>query len=218
MRDEFDTKLDMLDSQLEIMGTLVQRQFSFCSSLLENPDKKKIDYALLGDDEIDRQDRVIESLALKLILTQQPIASDLRRISSAIKISGEMERVGDQAVSIADIMQSNLKGYKNKDIVSVSEFAIRINMIVHDAIESCIQHRIDSARKIIEASQDLDSSFSIVCEILIDEFKNNNRKAKKLANLLMILKCLERAGAHSRNICFWVEYEQNGIYKSEPLI
>lgn len=167
------------------------------------------------DGEIDQMERDIESLCMKLLLQQQPVASDLRLISSAIKMISDMERIGDQASDIAEISEFISVNEDDKRLIGdMSNAAIRM---VTRSIDSFVRRDIELAYDVIEADDAVDGLFDRVKNVLITTIANFPGRGGYCLDLLMIAKYLERIGDHATNIAEWVEFSITGLYKGEPL-
>lgn len=215
MRSKFDEQLELLNVELIKMGSLCEDAISSAvRALLEN-DRKLAQDVFLIDGEIDQMERDIESLCMKLLLQQQPVASDLRLISSAIKMISDMERIGDQASDIAEISEFISVNEDDKRLIGdMSNAAIRM---VTRSIDSFVRRDIELAYDVIEADDAVDGLFDSVKNVLITTIANFPGRGGYCLDLLMIAKYLERIGDHATNIAEWVEFSITGLYKGEPL-
>lgn len=215
MRSKFDEQLELLNVELIKMGSLCEDAISSAvRALLEN-DRKLAQDVFLIDGEIDQMERDIESLCMKLLLQQQPVASDLRLISSAIKMISDMERIGDQASYIAEISEFISVNEDDKRLIGdMSNAAIRM---VTRSIDSFVRRDIELAYDVIEADDAVDGLFDRVKNVLITTIANFPGRGGYCLDLLMIAKYLERIGDHATNIAEWVEFSITGLYKGEPL-
>lgn len=215
MRSKFDEQLELLNVELIKMGSLCEDAISSAiRALLEN-DRKLAQDVFLIDGEIDQMERDIESLCMKLLLQQQPVASDLRLISSAIKMISDMERIGDQASDIAEISEFISVNEDDKRLIGdMSNAAIRM---VTRSIDSFVRRDIELAYDVIEADDAVDGLFDRVKNVLITTIANFPGRGGYCLDLLMIAKYLERIGDHATNIAEWVEFSITGLYKGEPL-
>ena len=215
MRSKFDEQLELLNVELIKMGSLCEDAISSAvKALLEN-DRKLAQGVFLIDGEIDQMERDIESLCMKLLLQQQPVASDLRLISAAIKMISDMERIGDQASDIAEISEFiNVNEDDKKLVGDMSDAAIRM---VTQSIDSFVRRDIKLAYDVIEADDTVDGLFDRVKNVLILTIANFPDRGGYCLDLLMIAKYLERIGDHATNIAEWVEFSITGLYKGEPL-
>ncbi len=162
--------------------------------------------------KIDQMEREIESICLKLLLQQQPVASDLRVISAALKMITDMERIGDQAEDIAEIITflDGRTGNECHDIRLMAEATIKM---VTDSIDAYVQRNLDLARSVVNHDDVVDHAFLCVKQKLMSMIAANNADGKYAIDLLMIAKYFERIGDHAVNIAEWVEFSVTGIHK-----
>lgn len=210
MRNRFDEQLELLNVELIRMGALCEDAISgACKVLLGESDLTEMVYAT--DKEIDQKERDIENLCLKLLLQQQPVARDLRLISSALKMISDMERIGDQAADIVEIaayMKEN-KLESNIHIADMAAFTIRM---VTESIDSFVKKDLEIARKVILSDDVVDRLFDRVKEELIGLIAMDKKNGEFCVDLLMIAKYFERIGDHATNIAEWVEFSIMGIH------
>ena len=163
------------------------------------------------DGEIDQMERDIESLCLKLLLQQQPVARDLRQISAALKIITDMERIGDQASDIAEIILAMLsEGYVPEDVGHIREMAQETIKMVTESVDSYVQQDIERARAVIAHDDTIDRYFTQVKAVLIQKIAEAPAVGEHALDLLMIDKYLERIGDHAVNIAEWVIFSITG--------
>ncbi len=217
MRSVFDSQLQLLDAQLLVMATSMEESLRMAIEALESRDAAKAREVIEGDDEIDRQEREIEGLCLKLLLTQQPVATDLHRVSAALKMVGDMERIGDQAADIAEIsltLDGSLEEKLSKHLRRMSESACGM---VHDAADAFVRRDVMAARAVIAEDATINELFNRVKGDIIRGIQKESDPAANLVEALMLAKYLERVGDHAQNIAEWVEYALTGLYKGEVL-
>ena len=206
MRNKFDEQLKLLNEELNEMGALCESAIANSAKALLTGDKSLAEHAISIDSEIDQQEREIESLCLKLLLQQQPVARDLRQISSALKMITDMERIGDQAADIAEIISlANLKA-SNKTM-HIGEMAKATIKMVMDSVD------LDAAQAVVAYDDVVDQLFDTVKNELIDLIASGHADAEYAVDLLMIAKYFERIGDHAANIAEWVEFSITGIHK-----
>ncbi len=162
--------------------------------------------------EIDSKERDIEDLCMKLILRQQPVAGDLRLISSAIKMISDMERIGDQAQDIADIaVNINSEEVSSHiHIKNMSETALRM---VSKSVDAFVKKDVAIAEEVIKTDDIVDEGFDKIKEELIAAVREDNKKSEEYIDILMIAKYIERIGDHAVNIAEWVEYSVTGTHR-----
>lgn len=168
--------------------------------------------APIGHD-IDLLEREIESICLKLLLQQQPVARDLRQISAALKMITDMERIGDQAEDIAEIISylDGRTGEECRDIRSMAEAAIKM---VTDSIDAYVKQDLTLAKAVSDYDDVVDDCFDRVKQTLIQMISDNDADGEYALDLLMIAKYFERIGDHAVNIAEWVEFSVSGIHKN----
>ncbi|WP_028263369.1 phosphate signaling complex protein PhoU [Atopobium fossor] len=217
MRNRFNAQLEMLDAQTLVMGTSIEDAVTQSVDMLEDPREDILERVIEGDDDIDRQEREIESLCLKLLLMQQPVASDLRHVSAVLKIAGDMERIGDQAANIAEIVRADswapAQGLKD----SMVALGRRSQHMVHAAMEAYAEDDLTKARLVVAHDQKVNDSFKNAREKIVTEIRCQKGPVPMLVDALMIAKYFERIGDHSKNICNWLEYKLEGIYKEKRI-
>ncbi|NLJ89051.1 MAG: phosphate signaling complex protein PhoU [Epulopiscium sp.] len=209
MRSKFDEQLELLNTQMIQMGTLCETAISNAVKALIEADMELAKKAILADEEIDQKEREIEALCLKLILQQQPVARDLRQISSALKMITDMERIGDQAADISEItMLANIKSAENtKYILDMAKATIKM---VTDSIDAFVRQDLKLARAVIEYDDVVDELFNEVKKELIRIISEDSENAEFAIDMIMIAKYFERIGDHATNIGEWVEFSITG--------
>ncbi len=212
MRNKFDEQLDKLHNELVYMGSLCEEAISLSIRALLSNDESLLQKVFAIDSNIDAQEREIESLCLKLLLRQQPVASDLRKISSAMKMISDMERVGDQASDIAEISK-HLMGHTDICAEELKSMATDVVKMVTDSIDSFVKSDLELARKVIEYDDTVDNDFDRLRLDLIGEISKDNAVGEYCFDLIMVAKYLERIGDHATNIAEWVEFSLTGTHR-----
>lgn len=213
MRNRFDEQLTLLNNELTTMGALCEEAISGCVKYLIDKDIAMRDSTLEADKQIDQKERDIERLCMKLLMQQQPVATDLRVISSALKMISDMERIGDQASDIAEIV----KHIQKNDVESnthISDMARATIKMVTDSVESFVKKDIALAEAVIRQDDEVDALFDKVKNELIQAIQQSEDNAEALIDLLMIAKYFERIGDHAENIAEWVIYSITGHHAS----
>ena len=213
MRSRFDEQLLILNKRMIEMGAKCESIIALSAKALlsgETDISKKV--APIGHD-IDLLEREIESICLKLLLQQQPVARDLRQISAALKMITDMERIGDQAEDIAEIISylDGRTGEECRDIRSMAEAAIKM---VTDSIDAYVKQDLTLAKAVSDYDDVVDDCFDRVKQTLIQMISNNTADGEYALDLLMIAKYFERIGDHAVNIAEWVEFSVSGIHKN----
>ena len=211
MRNHFDEQLSQLNTELITMGALCEEAIALASKYLIENDAALKNRIFETDRQIDQKERDIENLCMRLLLQQQPVARDLRTISSALKMISDMERIGDQASDIAEIVcfvnKTNLAG-----TVHIADMARATIKMVTESVESFVKNDIEIAYSVI-ADDIVDDLFETVKRDLIAGVKAGSEDAEALIDLLMIAKYFERIGDHAENIAEWVIYSITGKQK-----
>ena len=215
MRTRFDEQLSQLNADLIDMGTMIEYAIESSANALISMDGALANRIVRFDHEVDRKERDIESLCLKLILHQQPIAKDLRFISAALKMITDMERIGDQAADIAEIVTMMLNDDPPRITDHFSEMARVTTRMVRQSIDAFVSRDVLLARQVVNTDDVVDSLFDDVRGELIDLLARNPDCGRQALDLLMIAKYFERIGDHATNIAEWVEFAITGIHKEE---
>ena len=213
MRNRFDKQLDQLNNELIEMGSLIEQAIAMAINALVNKDVKKAQQAITFDEEINRQEKEIESLCLKLLLQQQPVAKDLRLISAALKMITDMERIGDHASDISEITISMANAPHIKKIDYIQEMAKETTVMVVNSIDAFVKKDIELANKVIQQDDVVDDLFVGIKQELINMIKENPEYAEQATDLLMVGKYFERIGDHATNIAEWVIFSIVGKHE-----
>lgn len=212
MRNRFDNQLMQLNSELITMGALCEDAISCAVKYLTENNLQMKENAIEAEKQIDRKERKIENLCMRLLMQQQPVARDLRTISSALKMISDMERIGDQAADIAEIAKY-VTNSKMTSEIHITDMAIASSRMVTDSVESFVKKDIQLAHSSIALDDTVDELFKRVKNELIDAVKSENDNAQALIDLLMIAKYFERIGDHAVNIAEWVIYSITGEHE-----
>ncbi|MBP3618779.1 MAG: phosphate signaling complex protein PhoU [Lachnospiraceae bacterium] len=214
MRSRFDEQLSLLNKKMIGMGALCEEIIAFVAKALLNGDVQGAGEVMLQGREIDQMEREIEAICLKLLLQQQPVAKDLRAISAALKMITDMERIGDQAEDIAEIIPflDGRTGAEFSDFKPMAEATCRM---VTDSIEAYVKQDITLAKSVVVHDDVVDEAFGRMKEMLIKKISENNADGEYAVDLLMIAKYFERIGDHAVNIAEWVEFSVTGVHKGE---
>lgn len=210
MRNGFDRQLKELNTELIRMGSLIEQAIEMAISALVRQDVTKAQEAIRFDDEIDEQEKRIESLCLKLLLQQQPVAKDLRLISAALKMITDMERIGDQAGDISEITILLAKEPYLKKLEHLERMAKETTYMVIKSVEAFVSRDLKMAHDVISHDDVVDKLFAEVKAELIRMINQNAENGEQAADLLMIAKYFERIGDHATNIAEWVIFAITG--------
>lgn len=208
MRNRFDTQLELLNKELIEMGALCEELIRLSQkALLE--DKDYIETARSKEMEVDRMESDIESLCMKLLLKQQPVARDLRSVSSALKMISDMERIGDQSLDIIEIVEY-VKKCDRESKQYIEEMSNAAGKMVSDSVEAFVRKDEQLARDVIASDDKVDSLFDIMKKRLIETISKEQVNGEMYIDLIMIAKYYERIGDHATNIAEWVLYYLTG--------
>ena len=215
MRGFFDEQLELLNTQLIEMGTLIEHSIRSAAEALVSQDIAQAKEAMRFDKKVDEKEREIEALCLKLLLRQQPVARDLRFISSALKMITDMERIGDQAADISEIVLFIADQQYIKKLEHIPAMAGATIEMVTKSIDAFVNRDVDLARKVISMDDVVDDLFDQVKAELIALIGKDASNGEQAMDLLMIAKYYERIGDHATNIAEWVEFTITGIHSKE---
>ena len=209
MRKQYGQELELLHVELIRMGALCEEAISAAAKALLEGDRELAEAAKAAEREIDDKERAIESLCMKLLLRQQPVAGDLRTVSSALKMISDMERIGDQAEDIAE-----LAGYVNMAAapgrLHIDDMARATISMVTDSVDSFVRRDLALAQAVMAEDDRVDALFADVKRAIIDLISRDNTQGELALDLLMVAKYLERIGDHATNIAEWVAYSITG--------
>jgi len=215
MRNKFDKELNQLNDELIEMGSLIEKAIEMSISALVKKDIELAKQTIEFDSEIDQQERVIEGLCLKLLLQQQPVAKDLRVISSALKMITDMERIGDHASDIAEITLVIADEPYIKEVRQIQEMAKEAIIMLVKSIEAFVNKDMVLAGEVIGRDDIVDDLFVQVKNDLIHMIHENANTGEQATDFLMIAKYLERIGDHATNIAEWVIFSITGEHKGK---
>ncbi len=215
MRSRLDEQLSMLDAELLEMGALIEHAITNACEALEGADVGAANKAIDIDMKVDQKEREIESLCLKMLLRQQPVARDLRLISSALKMITDMERIGDQAADISEIVIYLAEKPKIKTTEHLPKMADVSIRMVSGSIDAYVKKDPVFIKEVIDMDDQIDKLFDVIKGELIGLIRSDAKSAEQAMDLLMIAKYFERIGDHAQNIAEWVEYSLTGKHKGE---
>ena len=214
MRARFDQQLETLNKELITMGALCENAIAMSAKALIEGNVKLAGEVPGMSSQIDEKEREIETMCLKLLLQQQPVARDLRAISSALKMITDMERIGDQAADIAEIVTlSNISA--GDDTLFIRDMALAVIKMVTESIDAFVRKDVVIARAVIEYDDVVDDYFNKVKRTLIELFSKPGADGEYALDLLMIAKYFERIGDHAVNIAEWVVFSITGRHEEE---
>ena len=199
MRNRFERQLLELNNELIQMGSMIERAIEMGISALVRQDVEKAKKAIAYDEEIDEQEKTVESLCMKLLLQQQPVAKDLRLISAALKMITDMERIGDQAADIADIVKVMSLGVPDASI-RLKDMAKATASMVTKCIDAYVKQDLKLAREVIDFDDIVDDLFDEVKDEILQGMRKGITTDVQSLDYLMIAKYYERIGDHATNI------------------
>ena len=212
MRDFFQEQLNELNRELTRMGAACEEIIALASHALTDWDEELVRKVNTIGTQIDESERTIESICLKLLLRQQPIARDLRQISAAMKMITDMERIGDQAEDIVEIVPY-MNAHPDEKFPKIREMAKAAQTMVTEAVDAYVKQDLDMARKVMAHDDVVDNYFSQVKSGIIDIITAEPAHGEYALDLLMIAKYFERIGDHCTNIAEWVEFSVTGVHE-----
>ena len=215
MKNRFDEQVDILNAQMIEMGAMIETTIEDACEALQTADLTRARAIIEADSAVDRKEREIESLCLRMLLTRQPVAHDLRVVSSALKMITDMERIGDHAADISEIV--TFMAYTAPQPEHFGAMASAAIDMVHRAIDAYVRRDVALAREVIQSDDIVDDLFVDVRKELIEMLAADSSMGSEALDLLMIAKYFERIGDHATNIAEWVEYSVTGLYKGEVL-
>lgn len=208
MRERYETELRKLNSLIISMGKMIEIAIESAMLALMGRDVDAAREVAKNDEAINEMEREIESLCLKLLLQQQPVAADLRHITAALKMITDMERIGDHAADIADLVQKvpDCKYGKMKEIAEMSD---QIIQMLHEAVTSYIERDYSKARNVIVRDDVIDGLYRTIKRDLVEKIRQTD-EGETILDYLLIAKYIERIGDHATVIAGWVIYALTG--------
>ena len=212
MRSRFDEQLNELNSEMIRMGALCEEVIALAAKALSEGDISLAKKVGPLDTQIDQKERTIETLCLRLLLQQQPVARDLRQISAALKMITDMERIGDQAEDIAEIVQF-MNGRRSEHDGLLQQMARASIMMVTNSVDAFVKRDTHLAAQVVRADDTVDRYFDEVKQNLIGKISENPADGAYFLDCLMIAKYFERIADHAVNIAQWVDFSVTGVHK-----
>ena len=208
MREKYEIQLAQLNSSVLSMGKMIEVAIESTILALMGRDIEAAKTVHANDENIDNMEREIESLCMRLLLQQQPMATDLRFITAALKMITDMERIGDHAVDIADLVL-NLSDLKYSGMSEISEMSSEIIGMIHDSIQSYIERDYNKAKDVIARDDLVDNLYHIIKKDLIEKIKKSE-EGEQILDYFLIAKYFERIGDHALNIAERVVFALTG--------
>jgi len=210
MRNRFDMQLNELNDSLIEMGALIEHAIARATKALEERDVSLAMSVVDSDIEVDEKEKEIESMCLQLLLNQQPVARDLRLISTALKMITDMERIGDQAADISEICVYLAESEYIENFDSIREMAQATVKMVTDSIDAYVKKDLDLAQSVIDADDIVDDLYLKVRKDLIASVREDAKNGEHAFDVMQIAKYFERIGDHATNIAEWVIFSITG--------
>ena len=208
--------------EIHVIGTMASEVSKMVRTSVTAYVEKDLELArsvMKADDEIDQMEKEIERLCLKLLLQQQPVAKDLRRISAALKMITDMERIGDQTSDIAEIIISAKYENVAQDIDLIGAMATGVSTMVRDSVVAYVEKDLELARKVMASDDKIDAYFDEIRDKMIAYIKaEHGEQGNRIFDLIMVTKYLERIGDHATNIAEWVEFSITGVHKDSAAL
>ena len=218
MRSRFDEQLTKLNNNLIEMGALVERAISLATKALLSQDARTAKSIMDGDPIIDEKEKEIEALCLKLILNQQPVARDLRQISTALKMITDMERIGDQAADISELCIFLAAQEYIKKLEHIPQMAAATIKMVTGSIDAFVKKDLQLAQSVIDYDDTVDALYASTKKDLITLVHEDVQNGEQAFDLLQIAKYYERIGDHAVNIAEWVIFSITGKHKDKQVL
>lgn len=216
MRSRFDMELEKLHDELVEMGNLIEASIETTVTAMREQDVELAKRVVEGDKEVNDLEKAIESRCLRLLLQQQPVASDLRMISSTLKMITDMERIGDQAADICEIIIMLDGDDYLKELVHIPQMAEAVVKMVKGGIDAFINRDLELVKEVIQYDDVVDDLFDVVKGELIQYIRNDEEKSEQAIDLMMIAKYFERIGDHAQNVAEWVYFSIKGEHYNGP--
>ena len=219
IRKQYDTDLEALKAALVEMGNNSAEAVEAALEALCTADADAAKSIVKGDSRINNMERDIEHRCMTLLLRQQPVAGDLRRISTAMKVVTDIERIGDHAADIAEIIPHLVTVRKEGDpaVSAAIKMGQKAYQMILDALAALTGEDELAARQVIDADDAVDYDFNAIKHTLAEEIAADPSKVDAALDLLMVIKYLERIGDHAVNLAEWVEFVRTGRYHNENM-
>jgi len=213
-RGSQEARVKNINRELLIMANLVEKQIYESMSILKNYDLEKVEQVIKDDDKVDEMQKIIEEECIKFIATEQPLATDLRRVFTASKIVTDLERMADHAVDICKISKKiggNINSFKAFSD-ELWEMDKKVRAMLKLAIDAYINEDDEMAYRICKRDDEIDAFYKSLFTNFISAIKVDEKLITKGTHLLFVIKYLERIGDHVTNICEWTIFSKSGVY------
>ena len=217
-RQSFESDLELLNLEMIKMSAMAEHAIENAITAFKNKDEKLANAIIAGDRDINDAEKQIEAKCLSLILRQQPVARDLRSVSTALKMVTDIERIGDHAADIAEIVLT-MKGEDIFEMVehipSMAKVAVEM---VHNAVAAFVNQDLSLVKSVTEEDDVMDDLFDKTKSEVVEILKRGDDYMDLGVNFIMIAKYFERIGDHAVNICEWVEFGMTGEYQNRRIL
>lgn len=214
LRVNYDNQLNLLHEEITTMGKMVTDAINKSMDALVNKNSELAEEVIAGDKDVNSKENDIESLALKLLLQEQPVASDFRFVTSTLRMITDLERIGDQAADISFLnVKMSHRTYQKSDLGSLIEMGVMAEEMVETVVKAYVDGDADLAASVIEMDDKVDEYFNRVRKEVISDVKSDKFTTKNSLDILMIAKYLERIGDHAENLAEKIYYSITGEYK-----
>lgn len=218
VRVTYEHELEELKSDLKEMALMVEHAIEETFVAFEDQNYEKAEDIIKGDRTVNDMERAIESRCLSLILRQQPVAGDLRQVSTALKVVTDLERIGDHASDIAELILRIKSAHAYHIVKHLPAMSQAAQKMVHDAIDTFVTQNLEEAAEIIKRDDEVDALFNQVKTDVIMLLKTSPDQADQGIDLLMVAKYLERIGDHAVNVCEWTQFSKTGALKNVRIL
>jgi len=217
LRNKFQREIESLKTKLVRMGALVESAIDDSAKALITQNKELCQKVIDTEKDIDALRVEIESKSLKILLMQQPVAGDLRAISTALKLIAEMERIGDQARDICDILLELCEEDYQQALVILPQMAELARVMVRESVDAFVKESVELAEKVIKIDDEMDDLFNKLKVKMVKNLKEKPKYADQMIYFLMLGKYFEKIGDHAENIAQWVIFAKTGEHKNIKL-
>ena len=217
-RVHFDEQLEQLNREVLKMGSLVERSLRGAATVFTGKDRYKARRVVKEDAQINRKERDIESLCFKLLLQQQPVARDLRTISSVMKLITDLERIGDQAADICRIALDAKTPWPIESMGHLPKLADAAISMFNGALDAFVERDVELTHEVMQDDNEVDRLYALTRRELVEFIRSSDENESEMAlDWIIVAKYLERIGDHAQNFAEWVEYSLTGVLKGEVL-
>ena len=217
-RPTFESDLELLNLEMIKMSAMAENAIENAITAFKNKDEKLANAIIAGDRDINDAEKQIEAKCLSLILRQQPVARDLRSVSTALKMVTDIERIGDHAADIAEIVLT-MKGEDIFEMVQhIPDMAKVAVEMVHNAVAAFVNQDLSLVKSVTEEDDVMDDLFDKTKSEVVEILKRGDDYMDLGVNFIMIAKYFERIGDHAVNICEWVEFGMTGEYQNKRIL